>query len=98
MFPACLDDVKDGVEKEMLIYDEYDLKKRSDCARLVRNIVALFGGFPEELKELGEGATFAADEDGKEGIPILICIIEGKRTLHYIEIVHERWESVSLEE
>jgi hypothetical protein len=90
-------DATDGVEVET-IYDEYDLRKRTDAARLVRNLVALIGSFPEELKELREGAAFAMDEDGEKGIPVLIRIIEGKRELPYIEIVQERLEFEFLEE
>ena len=80
------------------IYDEYDLRKQTDATRLVRNLIALVGSFPEELKELGDGAAFARDEEGKKGIPVLIRIIDGKRELPFIEIVQERLGFEFLEE
>ena len=88
----------DATDEVETIYDEYDLRKHTDATRLVRNLIALVGSFPEELKELGDGAAFARDEEGKKGIPVLIRIIDGKRELPYIEIVQERLEFEFVEE
>lgn len=83
----------DETEKTTAIYDEYDLKKEIDAKRLARNIIALYGGFPEDLKELGEGVSFADEEDDDKGTPVLLHIIEGKRQLPYIEILQQRLEA-----
>jgi hypothetical protein len=40
--------------------------KRTYAARLVRNVIALVGDSPEELKEMGEGASSATDEEGRK--------------------------------
>ena len=88
-FSASFLDSKDKVAKEIPIFDEYDLKKRSDSRRLARNIVALFGQFPESLRDLREGVSFTSKEES-EGPPVLIRINTGKRKLPYIEILHRR--------